>query len=129
MSKDPRLLLTDVASYLATNGVGTIGTDLFLQNAPETPKVTTVVFLTGGPSFPDNPTRYPSFSVHHRNTNVSSGLAKATQIHSLLGDRWNVLPTLKGRIATDQAPGAYFVDQNGMFIYGTAYRVITTDQR
>lgn len=134
MGKDPNRLVTDVASYLGASGIGSLSSsgtpgNLYIEYAPDSPKVTTVVFHTGGPSFPGNPMRFPSFSVHHRNTHVSSGLALITSVYSLLDNKWNVLPRVLGRIGADQEPGGYFVDSNGLFIFPLSFRLATTDQR
>lgn len=129
MGRDSVALVTSIGSYLGANGVGTLGNNLWLQYAPDDPITTTVVFHTGGPLLRDSPTRYPGFAVHHRNTNVTSGLATATKISSLLHNRWNVLSGFTGRITADSEAGSYYTDPNGHYVFPLAFSMTTTDQR
>ena len=126
--QDPGLLLTEVASFLGGNGLGTVNTNLFKQTMPGTPVVCTVVYHTGGPSFPGNPMHFPTFGIQHRNTHVSSGLATVKAIGNLLNDRWNVLPTIQGKIAITGEMGGYYLDSNGHPIHVLNFAMATTQQ-
>lgn len=41
-------LLDDIADYLSSGGIGTVGTNLFKGFAPDTPNALTVIYETGG---------------------------------------------------------------------------------
>jgi len=126
MAKDPQLLLVELGTYLQTSGVGTLGINLFLGTMPGSPQTGTVIVHTGGFHQPGNPTRFPSFTVQHRNTRVNSGLATVKTIHGLLDNVWNVLPTITGRIVAASEPGASFNDANGHSVFPLNYNLVTT---
>lgn len=42
------MLLDDIADYLSSGGIGTVGTSIFKGVAPDTPDACTVVYETGG---------------------------------------------------------------------------------
>lgn len=117
MSPTPTLLVTEVASYLGSQGVGTVGTNLWAMTMPGTPFVATAVIATGGPDVEGNPTRQQTFQILHRNTHVGSGLVAATTIHSVLNQQWEVLLTARGRIVAVTEPGAYLLDNNGHSVF------------
>ena len=127
-SKDATLLVTTVTAYLALQGVGTVGTDLFNQVLPEDPVLGTVVVLTGGISIPSDPTRRPGFQVLHRNPSVEAGLSKSTQINRLLDNQWNVLSGFPGRITATSEAGAYFKDESGNSLFPLNYVLVSTFQ-
>ncbi len=128
-SKDATLLVNTIASYLAAQGVGTVGTDLFKMVLPENPSAGTVVVPTGGIDLPEDPTRRPSFQVMHRNPNTELGLSKSVEINRLLDNQWNVLSGFPGRITAVSEPGAYFKDDNGRPNFPLNYVLVTTFQR
>lgn len=125
---DPNLLMSEIVTYLGSNGIGTYGTNLFIGTMPPNPIVATVVVHQGGPWIPGSPMRFPAFLVQHRNTHISSGLPKAQQIHNLLSNAWNVLSTIKGRIVAGGEPGAVFLDANGTYIFPMNFNMVTTDR-
>ena len=128
-TKDATLLLNKITDYLAAQGVGTVGTDIFLQVLPEKPVTGTVVVLTGGLDLPDDPTRRPGFQVLHRNPNGRLALAKSVEINRLLSGQWNVLSGFPGRITAVSEPGSYFKDEAGNFLYFLNYTLVSTYQR
>lgn len=79
------VVIDDIAQYLATNGVGTLGVDLFKSFVPSTPDACVTVLDTGG-SKPDAdiPTKSPTFQVYIRSTDYSTGKAKLDSIRALL---------------------------------------------
>lgn len=130
---DPILLITEIASFLGANGVGTVGTNLFKQALPGSNTLpvsvgATVVYHTGGPNFPGNPVHFPTFAIQHRNTHVSSGMAKIREIGNLLNDKWNILATIQGRISITGEVGSYFTDANGHNFFVANFQVITPQQ-
>lgn len=127
--KDIHAFAGCLLDYLETNSVGTSGTDLFLQQLPETPQIGTVLAMTGGPIVSGNPTRNITFQVQHRNPNAEEGLRKATEINNLLNNQWNVVPGFPGRVESASEAGAAFKDDSGNFIYSLSYAVVSTTQR
>jgi hypothetical protein len=128
MPKDIPNLALLIAQYLETQGVGTLGTDLFIQTMPEQPVVGTVVVMTGGPVLVGNPTRFPSFQIQHRNTHVASALPKSQEIHNLFDNKWNVLKEFPGRIVLVSEVGAAFKDDGGRVIFPLNYAITSTTQ-
>lgn len=85
------VVIDDVATYLATNGVGTVGTDLFKGYLPESPNACVSVLDTGGSQpDPDIPTKEPTFQIMIRSTNYSTGRSKLDTIRSLLHQEDNI---------------------------------------
>lgn len=128
MAKDVFTLLDDLVTYLSSQGVGTLGTDLFVLRQPDSPQVLTTVYPTGGAHFANNPTRFPSFTIQHRNTHANSGLAKSIEINALLDNKVNVATGVKGRIELQSEPGLNFTDEGGNIIYSLNYVLVTTIQ-
>lgn len=126
--KDITNLANLLAEHMAANGIGTLGTDLFIQTMPELPRVSTVVVMTGGPIIPEDPTRRPSFQVQHRNTHIESALPKSVQIHNLFDNRWNVLKDFPGRIVAVSEVGSSFKDESGLVIFPLNFAFVTTTQ-
>lgn len=126
--KDINKLVRDLAAYLQTNGVGTLGTDLFIQTMPERPAVSTVVVMTGGPIIPGDPTRRPTFQVQHRNTHIASALPKSVEIHNLLDNKWNILKDFPGRIVGVSEVGPSFKDDAGHIIFSLNFAFTSTTQ-
>lgn len=121
-------LVENIATYLASQGFGTRGTDLFLQTMPSSPATCTVVFATGGNEYRGNPTRFPSFSIQYRNKNAASGYTTVMSINAALHEKWNVLATYPGRIAATSEPGYYFRDNANLAVFPLNYVLITTKQ-
>lgn len=78
----------DIVNYLADNGYGTLGSDLFLGYMPDQQNAV-VVMETGGQGpyldYGDDADQIrPSFQVLVRNSNYITGVEKAVDIRSLL---------------------------------------------
>lgn len=84
-------VVTDVATYLAANSIGTVGTDLFYayQNDIDGPMV--CVLDTGG-QLPDQylPTTEPTFQIFVRSRTYVLGKAKLDAIRALLHQNNNI---------------------------------------
>lgn len=78
-------LIDDIGTYLQTNAVGTLGTDLFKSYAPDIAAALVAVLDTGGMK-PDIylPTKEPTFQVFIRSTTYALGKAKLATIRGLL---------------------------------------------
>lgn len=76
----------DVADYLATQSVGTVGTDIFVGRSVPDPDNQVVVFATGGPE----PSRHlatmkeMTVQVYIRNTSYSTGNTKLEAVRTAL---------------------------------------------
>jgi hypothetical protein len=78
-------LIDDIATYLQTNSVGTVGTDIFKSYVPDAANALVAVIDTGGMK-PDIyiPTKEPTFQVFIRAATYSAGKTKLATIRSLL---------------------------------------------
>lgn len=78
-------ILNDLATYLQTAGIGTLGTNLFESFMPGTPDNAVGIYATGGPApDPDLPTHSPTFQVIVRASDYPSGEAKLASVRSAL---------------------------------------------
>lgn len=78
-------LVDNLAQYLATNSIGTEGTDLFIGVLPATPDNAVMIDQTGGVE-PDKylPIKQPTIQIIVRNKSYTDGLDKITAIYDLL---------------------------------------------
>lgn len=83
--------IEQVATYLQAGGIGTLGTNLFISNLPDSVDSCVAVFDTGGMT-PDIylPTKEPTFQVLVRSTTYDLGKAKIDSIRALLHRNFNV---------------------------------------
>lgn len=79
------MLADDIAQYLQDNSIGTLTTDLFEANLPDSPDNAIVVIETGGTA-PETelPFRSPTFQVYIRNKSYSNGRNKLDAVRDLL---------------------------------------------
>lgn len=89
------MLIDDLATYLQTNSVGTLGSSLFIGNMPDGTDNCVMVDVTGGvaPS-KDVPIMQPTVQCLVRNTSFETGLTKIKAVRDLL-HRLNDGNTLK----------------------------------
>lgn len=85
-------LIDDVASYLQTEGLGTVGTNIFKSYLPETSTGTILAVLDTGGTEPDRylPTYEPTFQVYIMAENYSDGKAKLDAVRTALHQQANV---------------------------------------
>jgi hypothetical protein len=78
-------LINDIATYLQTAGVGTVGTDIFCAYMPDTVDTGVVVLDTGGvmPD-PDLPTKRPTLQIFIRAADYETGKTKLDLVRSTL---------------------------------------------
>lgn len=79
-------LIDDIAQHLEDNSIGTLGTDVFKSQLPETGSLPVIgVFDTGGtaPDI-DLPTKSPTFQVYLRAATYTEGKNKLDAIRALL---------------------------------------------
>jgi Bacteriophage minor capsid protein len=87
-------VISDVATYLEDNAIGTIATDLFYSYYPDTDSAIVAVLDTGGSQpDPDIPTFEPTFQIIIRSTDYARGKAKAMAIRALLHRKYGELVT------------------------------------
>lgn len=92
------MLIKDIALYLETQALGTLGTDLFYGNVPGKMEAGIVVLDTGGPQpDPDIPTKNPTFQVFIRAARYVTGDAKRNAVRAALH-----------QLANTQLTGTYF---------------------
>lgn len=79
------MIISEIANYLATQGVGTVGTDLFYAYLPSNLDDGIVVLDTGG-NTPDAyiPTKEPTFQVFIRSSSYATGKAKLDLVRTAL---------------------------------------------
>jgi hypothetical protein len=78
-------MLDDLASYLQTQGVGTVGTDIFKSRQPKTPNACVTLYDTGGAEQDkDLPIEDATMQVLVRSTTFALGRAKVDAIQSAL---------------------------------------------
>lgn len=100
------IAIDDIADFLEDNSIGTVGTDIFVGQQPDSPANCVTVLDTGGqrPDI-DLPTKRPTFQVLVRNTNYANGAAKLLAIRNLLHNKYN---------ATLVGGGNYFYSINAI---------------
>lgn len=78
-------ILDDLAAYMQTNSIGTLGTDLFKSYMPDAVDTGVCILDTGGP-MPDKdlPTKKPTFQVFVRGATYILGRAKLDAVRALL---------------------------------------------
>lgn len=84
-------LISDIATHLQTNSIGTLGTDLFYSYMPADVGNCVVVMDTGGTE-PDRylPTKEPTFQIYIQNSSYDNGKTKQDAVRALLHQQKNV---------------------------------------
>lgn len=98
-------LIQDVAAYLASEGHGTVGRDIFVGTLPTKPIDAVAVLLSGGPADGGDPIRRPMFQILIRNRSEQQITLKGEQLYLALKNKWNVLTEHNGRIQATNEPG------------------------
>lgn len=79
------MILDDFASILQTNGIGTVGTDIFKGLLPDQPDAAVAVFMySGQPPELSAPVDRPAFQVRVRDVDFLTGFNKTTAIQKAL---------------------------------------------
>lgn len=86
------MMITEIANYLATQGLGTVGTDIFYAYLPGGVDDGIVVLDTGG-MLPDAdlPTKEPTFQIFVRSSSYAAGKAKMDLIRTALHQKTNTV--------------------------------------
>jgi len=84
-------LISDISTYLQSNGIGTVGTNIFYSYMPADVGACVVILDTGG-SQPDTylPTKEPTFQIYLQNIDYDTGKIKLEAIRELLHQKTNI---------------------------------------
>ena len=115
------MLIQDIATYLQTNNLGTMGTNLFLGTEPDLPDSATTLYDTGG-----NPAEMRlsdlrrTVQIRVRDMSYSSGETRIWAIYNLLDtpdSRFIVMNGRKTVVRAMQPPVMITRDQNNRCIF------------
>ena len=92
------MLLAEVAEYLASNGIGTQGTNIFIGHEPVAPVNVVTLYPTGGPKIGASEDKdTPTMQVRVRNSTFDGGWTVAWNVFKLLDKEVSFLSSLRGR--------------------------------
>lgn len=125
------MMIRDIAQILQSNGIGTIGADIYLGQLPASPDNVVAVFEYGGepPDLHAN-IEYPGLQVMVRNKRYDAGRQKIEQARNVLhglaetvvnGHRYLL-------IRANQSPAFLQRDENNRAIFVCNFRVITVKE-
>lgn len=119
------MILDDVGQYLDDNALGTLGTDLFLSQMPDSPDdLVTVYEYAGNPAARMADNRSPGIQIRARAVTYADARTKIESVYALLdavGNEYNdatsegvtINSTLYLRFQAVQEPFPIGVDDNG----------------
>ncbi len=120
-------ILEQIATYLATNGVGTLGDSIFIGYEPDLPQDVVVVFPSGGRPARTDGKEYPAVQVLVRNKSSKAGLQKAEQVRCLLHGKSDVLTTEAGIcFANESSPIQLGRNSKGEFLFVVNFSWLVT---
>lgn len=119
-------LALSLATYIGSNGFGTLASNLFANEVPSDPKTSTAVIRTGGPYIAGDAVRRPTIQILHRNTVASSGTNFVNNLFQLLKDKPNFACDHWVRAFTE--PGPYVRDVNNHPVFSLNFVILTTKQ-
>lgn len=76
--------LDDIADYLEDNGLGTVGTNIFVGKMPQDSNCIALLQTNGSPPPVDLPEKTPSFQVLIRDPAISTGVVRLMAVRNLL---------------------------------------------
>lgn len=122
--------LSDLGTYLQTNSVGTLGTDIhcigFEENASNDITLnpfpsTKFASIVSGEINPYN----PRLSIIVRNTNAATALSKVTTIYKLLRDISNqTIGTTKFLYIQEESPPGFVTKKNNNYIFSVNFSLL-----
>lgn len=79
-------MIADIAQHLQTNGLGTVGTDIFISYLPDTEDEAIAVLDTGGvePDIDLTQLKSPTMQIMIRSNTYTAGKSKLDSIRSIL---------------------------------------------
>ena len=121
------MLMRDIAQILQNNGIGVLGTDIFLGQLPVSPDNCMALFeYAGEPPDLHSNVEYPGLQVLVRSGNYESGRSKIEQIRSVLHGL-NEITVDNHRyllIRANQSPEFLERDENNRAVFVCNFRVI-----
>lgn len=124
-------LLTSITSFLAGEGFGTVGTDLFSGALPSHPQKCTAVMQSGGPGKTGDPTKSPALTILHRDRSLQNATTFVTSLNALMlaNNGFRCLPgDFHGRLESLAEPGIAGHDDRNLIVYQVQYTFVTTNQ-
>lgn len=121
------MLIRDIAQILQTNGIGTIGVDIFLGQLPASPDNVVVVFeYAGEPPDLHWSGEYPGLQILARNKSYDAGRQKIEQVKNILhGMAETVINSHRFLlIRANQSPFFLERDENNRAIFVCNFRII-----
>lgn len=121
------MLIRDIAQILQTNGIGVLGTDIFLGQLPASPDNVVAVFeYAGEPPDLHWPGEYPGLQILVRNKSYEAGRQKIEQVKNILhGLAETVVNNHRYLlIRANQSPAFLQRDENNRAIFVCNFRVI-----
>ncbi len=113
-----RAFLASVGTYVASYGLGTLGTDLWLGTFPSTPGASVGVLTMPAPVFRGEHVDRIGLQVLIRDPDPGAALTKASSVYALFDDKWNTLhPDFHGRFLCMNRLGVGWVDESNNTVY------------
>lgn len=78
------MLIDEIADYLAAQGLGTVGVDLFVGHLPTAPDTALAVFATGGLPAGSYPLDAPTVQVRSRAENILAAYTRLAEVYDAL---------------------------------------------
>jgi hypothetical protein len=126
-------MLPDIAAYLAGEGLGTLGTDLFMGSMPDPPNACVALYEYAGrpPGFvhdsPQPAIRYPRLQVLVRDDDYAGAVSRARSVYTALCGLVNATlgATTYGRVAPLGEPFPLARDESERVVVACNYEVTT----
>lgn len=109
----PMELAVELAAYLASRGIGVVARDIFVGTLPTSPVNAVMVHVDGGarPQYGDVLSR-PHVQIQVRDTDVSTGAARAALIFETFDKEAVQTASFIGRMTADHYAGNWFLGPN-----------------
>lgn len=121
------MMIRDIAQYLQSNGIGVLGTDIFLGQLPASSDNVIAVFeYAGEPPDLHSNIEYPGLQIMVRNKSYDAGRQKIEQIRNVLHGVTETVINLHRYllIRANQSPAFLQRDENNRAIFVCNFRVI-----
>jgi len=121
------VMLKEIGTFLQSQGIGTLGTDIFLGLMPDKPDNCIALFeYAGEPPDLHSSLEYPGLQVLVRNESYAAGRQKIEQVRSVLHGLTEAM--INGRryllVQAKQSPESLARDENGRAVFVCNFRVM-----
>lgn len=120
-------VMDDIASYLQTGGAGTVGTDIFKGNMPDSPDECLAVYAYAG-DVPDKSIdiERPSVQIKTRALTAGDALDLAEQALAVLhkATSQTINGVLYYYISANQSPAHLGRDEKGRYMYAVNFNIV-----